>query len=82
VLEREVDHAIRAGRRAPQAVEVVEAAAMHLCAGGGEGSGRGIRTSEPDDVVARADELISVPQMSAAVITLDWLGSPAPAARE
>ena len=57
MLEREVDHAIRRGRRAAQAVEVVEGAAMHLRPGGGEGSGRGIRASQPDDLMARADEL-------------------------
>ena len=30
VLEREVDHAVRRGRRVPQAVEVVKGAALHL----------------------------------------------------
>ena len=57
VLEREVDHAIRRGRRALQAVEVVERAALHLGPGGGERRGRGIRAGEPDDLMARADEL-------------------------
>src|ERR1700689_157999 len=54
VLEREVDHAIRLGGRIPQNVEVVERATARLCPGGGEGSGRGIRASEPDDPMARA----------------------------
>ena len=40
-----------------QAVEIIERAAVHLCSGGGEGSGRGIRASEPDDLMARAEEL-------------------------
>ena len=57
VLEREVDHAIRRGRRAPQAVEIIERAAVHLCPGRGEGGGRGIRAGQPDDLMARADEL-------------------------
>ena len=57
VLEREVDHAVRRGRRTPQAVEVIKSAAMHLGPGGGEGSGRGIRAGEPGDLMARADEL-------------------------
>ncbi len=57
VLEREVDHAVRRGGRVPQAVEVVESAALHLRPGGGEGGGRGIRAGQPDDLMARADEL-------------------------
>ena len=40
-----------------QAVEIVESAAMHLCPGGGEGGGRGIRAGQPDDLMAGADEL-------------------------
>ena len=46
-----------AGGRAAQAVEVVQGAALHLRPGGGEGSGRGVRAGEPDDLMARADEL-------------------------
>ncbi len=57
VLEREVDHAIRRCGCAPQAVEVVKCAAVHVCSGGGEGSRRGIRAGEPDDLMARAQEL-------------------------
>jgi hypothetical protein len=56
-LKREVDHAIRRGSCIPQAVEVIESAAMHLRSGGGENSGRGIRAGEPGDLMARADEL-------------------------
>ena len=33
VLERQVDHAVRGGRRAPQHVEIVEGAALHLGSG-------------------------------------------------
>ena len=57
VLEREVDHAVRGGSPAPQAVQIIEGAAVHLCSGRGEGIGRGIRASEPDDLMAGADEL-------------------------
>jgi hypothetical protein len=60
VLEREVDHAIRRGSPVPQAVEIVKGAAMHLCPGGREGSGRGIRASQPEDLMAGADELNAV----------------------
>jgi hypothetical protein len=52
-----MDHAICRGSCIPKAVEIVERAAMHLRSGGGEGSGRSIRASEPDDPMARADEL-------------------------
>jgi len=57
VLEREVDHAIRRGSRAAQPVEIVKRAALDLYPGGGEGSSRGIRASQSDDLMARADEL-------------------------
>jgi len=56
VLEREVDHAVRRGRRTAQAVEVVKGAAVHLRPGRGKGTGRGIRAGEPGDLMARADE--------------------------
>src|SRR5262249_34114428 len=56
VLEREVDHAIRCDSCAPQAVEIIKSAGIHLCPGRGEGGGRGIRAGEPDDVMAHADE--------------------------
>ena len=57
MLEREVDHAVGRGGRVAQDVEVVERAALHLGAGRGERGGRGVRAGEPDDLMARADEL-------------------------
>ena len=53
----EVDDPIGRGRASAQAVEVVESAALHRAPGGGDGSRRSIRTREPDDLMARADEL-------------------------
>src|ERR1017187_1703155 len=52
VLEREVDHTIRRGRRIPQAAGVIKCAAVHLGPGRGEGSGRGVRAGEPGDLMA------------------------------
>ena len=46
-----------AAAAAAQAVEIIERAAMDLCPGGVEGSGRGIRASQADDLMAGADEL-------------------------
>jgi hypothetical protein len=57
VPEREVDHAIRRGGRAPQGIEIVNGAAQHLGPCGGEGGGRGVRAGEPCYVMARVDEL-------------------------
>jgi len=56
VLEREVNDAIRRRRCAAQDVEIVKSAALDLCPGAGEGSGRGIRAGKADDLMARADE--------------------------
>jgi len=39
VLEREVDHTIRPGSHAPQDVEIIESAPLHLRTGGGDGGG-------------------------------------------
>jgi hypothetical protein len=41
----------------PQAVEVVKTAPVYLGSGVGERSGRGIRAGQPEDLMARADEL-------------------------
>jgi hypothetical protein len=57
VDERGVDDPVGRGGAGAQAVEVVESAPMHLCPGGGHGGGRGIQACEPDDLMARADEL-------------------------
>jgi hypothetical protein len=47
VLEGEVDDAVGRGRGIPQAVEVVEGAAMHLCPGGGEGAAEASERASP-----------------------------------
>jgi hypothetical protein len=57
VLEGEVNHAIRCGCFTQQAVEVVERAEMHLCPGGGEGSGRGIRAGQPGVLGSEDDDV-------------------------
>jgi hypothetical protein len=44
-------------RARAQAVEVVEGTAVHLGSGGGHGGRRRLRASEPEDLVAGADEL-------------------------
>ena len=40
-----------------QAVEILKGAAVHGDPGGGQRFGRGVRTCESDDLMARADEL-------------------------
>ena len=57
VLERQVDHAVGGCGPASQAVEIVERAAVHLCPGRGECIGGGVGASEPDDLMARGEEL-------------------------
>ena len=52
-----VDHAVRSGRTAAQALEIVEGASMGLGARGLHGRGRLIRTGQADDVVSRVDQL-------------------------
>ena len=43
--------------RIPQSVEIIESATVRLRPGGGERIGRGIRASEPEDLMTRAKEL-------------------------
>ena len=57
MLEGEVDDAVGRGGGGAQALEVVEAAAVDLGAGRGDGVGRGVGAGEPDDLVARVEEL-------------------------
>ncbi len=57
VLEGEVDHAVRCRGGPTQAVEIVERGAMRRRPRGRDRSSRGLRPSQPDDLVARADEL-------------------------
>ena len=57
VLEGEVDDPVGRGGGGAQALEVVEAAAVDLGAGRGERVGRGVGAGEPDDLVARVDQL-------------------------
>lgn len=57
VLEREMDDPV--GRRGAgmQALQVVDDAPVHLCAGRGDGGGRRIGAGQSDDPVTRTDEL-------------------------
>jgi hypothetical protein len=57
VLERQVDHALGVGGAGPQAVQVVEAAADALRAGGGESGGRSVGAGQPDDGVTGGQQL-------------------------
>ena len=57
MLEGEVDDPVGRGGGGAQALEVVEAAAVDLGAGGGDRLGRGVGAGEADDLVAGIDEL-------------------------
>jgi hypothetical protein len=57
VDEGGVDHSIRSGCSAPQALEVVEGTAMHLRSCGGERFGCLIGASEADYLMAHVDQL-------------------------
>ena len=57
MLEGQVDDAVGRRGAGAQAVEVVEAAAVHLGARGGDRLGRGVGAGEADDLVAGIDEL-------------------------
>ena len=50
-----VDHAIRTGRSAAQALEVFEIAALHFGAGGGEGLGACVGAGEAEHLMPRAN---------------------------
>jgi hypothetical protein len=54
--EGEVNDPIGPGGANTQAIEVVERPAMDLCSGGDKGIRRGIRASEPDDLVAGGEK--------------------------
>ena len=51
VVESRVDDTVRCDRAAPQAVEVVEVAAVHLGAGGRQCCGARVRASQAEDLV-------------------------------
>jgi hypothetical protein len=57
VLERQVYDAVRAGGCGPQRSEVIDSTALDLSSDGGERSGRSIRASQPEDLMARTNEL-------------------------
>jgi hypothetical protein len=57
VLERQVDDRVGRGGRTTQRVEIVESAVLHLGTRGAQRRGRCFRPSEPDDLVAAAEEL-------------------------
>ena len=52
VDEGEVDHAIRRGRSAPQAVQILQIAVMRVGAGGGQSLRTGLRTREAKHLMA------------------------------
>ena len=58
VDEAEVDHPVRGRRAAPQAVQVLEVAAVHLGPGGGERRGALVRAGEAEHRVPRLDEVL------------------------
>ena len=57
VVESRVDDTVRCDRAAPQAVEVVEVAAVHLGAGGLQCCGGRVRAGEADDLMPRRKQL-------------------------
>ena len=58
MVERGVNHAVRAGRSALQAVEICERAAVDVGACRGEGRRRRIRAREAEYLVLCRDELL------------------------
>jgi len=57
VLEGEMDHPIRVGRRGAETIEVVERAAQDLDASGRQGSGGCVGPGEADHGVASGEEI-------------------------
>ena len=57
VLEGKMDHAVGGRSGILQGFEVVESAGAHLGSRRGESSGRRVRASEADDLMAGADKL-------------------------
>jgi len=57
VLERQVHDSVGAGRGVLQPGGVVELAAVHLGAGGGQRGRGGVRAGQPDDLVAGGQQL-------------------------
>ena len=57
MLERQVDHAVRGGRRAPQHAETVEGAALRLGSGRGEWFSSRIKNREIHIMILSAEGL-------------------------
>jgi hypothetical protein len=58
VVEGGVDHAIRLGGAAPQAVEVSERGAANVCAHRGQGLRRFVRAGNAENLMAGGDQLL------------------------
>jgi len=57
MIEGSMDHTIRLGRPAAEALQVFQASAMRLRAGGEEGFGSRVRSRQSEDLMASVDEL-------------------------
>jgi hypothetical protein len=57
--ETGVNHAVRGGGSTPQAVQILEIAAMRLSAGGDKRFGGRVRASETEHLMARVDEFLN-----------------------
>ena len=70
VLERQVDHAVAGGRRAPQHAGIVEGAGLHLGSGRGERGGGGLRAGQAvidANPELRERELIKLATLASAI---------------
>ena len=56
MIEARVDHSVRSGRAVAQTLEVIERTALHIGSCRSKGRGSRIRTSQPEHLMARADE--------------------------